>query len=727
MAVAQDEASARVPDSIERFAKQLSITYKALRLYPLGSAIPGDAVAGALAALGRALQSDPVVLVDVTKDGLHYEGLRILPGSESFTAFGREFYSRNLAEVRFHAGLTAADMSYFLKLLDVAPEEIASQGGFEAALWQTGTTNITVTEVSTRIVDQEIDAEVLETVGPEVDHWPPLMGEIDELIDAAASGSQRDQRVLVRVMRDPRLVAAYLREALAPTRGVAGFVDLVARLSALARAVQSELPDDQAALLRSLSDAFMELEPSDRAKLFRSRLLEEARRDDRVAEVVQQIGLDAALDSIVFTLDETPAAVSGLARALRNLGLIKMAASREQLLSAAAEKMRSAGASEGFIEAVEAAAEPRQLAVRERTRSADIQPVATVLALLEMAPSGSPALIYDESLDPLRAEAARGTTDADVIATLVTLATIERRPEQFASVMSLLEDGIGLLVDQQEFEIAADCAEALVAASEAPDVEEPQRKRIRRVLDALAAPEPARKITGALRLYRSDAPEHRACRRLLAALGGSTIGGLLEVLADEQDMSSRKAVVDLISKMAGGYIPELGARVSDPRWYFVRNVAAILGSTRAHEALAYLQRTLRHSDARVRRETIRALMSIRDTTSDKMLISALADEDAQNVQLAARYLGSLACRAAAPGLADAASGKGPGNRDNAPRIEAIEALGRIGDPSSVAVLQKLARKRWFFGGRERDVRAAADRALRAFGARASAPGGGEPQ
>ena len=153
------------------------------------------------------------------------------------------------------------------------------------------------------------------------------------------------------------------------------------------------------------------------------------------------------------------------------------------------------------------------------------------------------------------------------------------------------------------------------------------------------------------------------------------------------------ASTPIAASLARDYVGELGHRVADKRWYFVRNVVAILGGTHSPEALPYLERTLRHGDHRVRRETIRAAAGIRDARSDEMLVAALGDDDAGNVQLAARYLGMLRIAKAAPTLEQVARAEGRGNRENGPRIEAMEALGRIGAPSSRPVLEELARQR----------------------------------
>jgi HEAT repeat protein len=291
--------------------------------------------------------------------------------------------------------------------------------------------------------------------------------------------------------------------------------------------------------------------------------------------------------------------------------------------------------------------------------------------------------------------------------------------------MSLIEDSIGLLVERGEYRAAADAAEALVGALDAPNLAEERRHRLENALATLSRGSELAEVARALRMFAPGSPEHESCSRLLDSLGARAVGPLLEVLADEPDMTARKTLVDLISESVGTRVDDLGERVSDGRWYFVRNVVAILGKTRSPEAVPYLRRTMRHSDARVRRETVRALAGIPDRMASEMLIACLEDPDAQNVQLTARYLGSRQIRGAVPALEQVARGEGSGNRETGPRVEAIEALGRLHSTSSVPLLQQLAGRRSLIGAsRTRELGAAAERALAVIGGQRPAQGGG---
>lgn len=714
-----DDAAARVPVLVERFVRQLNVALRAVKLYPPSGAIPQEAATAALDALHAVMETEPVVEFAVSKDSLYYGEAAVLADNPAFVSFARDFYNRQVANVRFHAGLTPDELLRFLVVTGEAPEDIVIAGGFEAMLWERGVSGVSVSEVSTRIVEvggvsgtRATGQDALQPHDVEGEPWPPHRGRIDEIVESAYSGRPRDQRLLVRVVREPGVVAEYLRESRTGRGDVPEDIDLAGRIAALAHSAQFELPEDQEAIFRALSEAVMSLEPEQRATVLSGRLIEEVRHDDSVAAVVRQLGLDELFNALLREVEETDDARVGLTRAIRNLALINMS-SREEMVDATKAAMVGRGFSRGFTDAVADGVSPAQLTVRERPKSNKDRPVEAIIRLIDLAPGDADHPVpYDEAVQGLREEASHGMSDGDVLAALVTLATLEGRSEKFSSVMSLVEDNLGLLIDQGAFESAADAAEALTGAEQVASLDPEQLKRLGAAVRVMASPNSLRSITSSLRLYRHDSPEYLACRRLLATLGEYSLSPLLEVLADEPDMAARKGMVDLISAMAVNYVDELGERLSDGRWYFVRNVVSILGTTRDPRVLPHLRRTLRHHDERVRRETIRALSSVKDRVAEEMLVAALSDEDPQNVGLAARYLGIAGSVRSVTRLEELARGTGRWGRENGPRIEAIEALGRIGAPSSEEVLRAISRQRRLMGGaRARQVRTAAESAL----------------
>lgn len=708
-----------VPKPVQLFVIRLSSTMKAQRLYPTGSDIPRRSALDALESLKAAIGEDPYLELTVGRDGLHYQAASVFPRSESFTTFAREFYKRNLAAVRFHSEVNPDEILLFLSLIIQPPEQVAAGGGMEAGIAELGVINITVSEATTRIVETALPGTVVtpkseeEKAAEEPEFDEDVLKTIEEILSEAGQEQARDRHLLMRALRDKRAVADYLREARArgPEEGIK---DLAKRIGALARSARNEMPEERAAVLSVLAEAISELSPQERGELYQDHLIDQAKRDQLLAELIDKLGVDELVDRILEQIEETPEALTGLSRAVRNLTLMNVQAPGEGVLNLVVSKMQVKGSSDGFITGMTQAAFPTKITGIEQFKTGRSESVGTVLRLIDMTPDGSDVFVFDDAVEPLRMEAARGTTDGDVIESLVSVAMMEKRDEPFDAIMTMLEDSVGYLIEAQEADVAADVAEAMSAATKDSELPESHRARMAQVLANIARPESLAAVASVLRRYKSDSPEYIACKRLLTVLGESIIDPLLEVLADEDDMAARKALIEMISASAKNYIPELGARLADKRWYLVRNVVSILSTTHSPDALTYLQRTLRHGDARVRRETIRGLASIRTAMSDSMLGAALDDEDAQNVEIAAKYLGSLGCVAAVPALEAVARGDSRGNHDQPARIAAIEALSRIGESSSVTLFRELAAKRgflWFGNNRDKDVRGAAAEAL----------------
>lgn len=705
MSNAQRE-SEHAPEAVERFVRQLLVAQRAVRLYPASSEIPQASANDLLGMLRGLLREQPDLRFQVTKDALLYNALPVLPGMKPFEMFARDFYHRNLAEVRFHSGVTPREVVDFLRVLQDPPEAINAAGGFEQRLWDLQVDGVTVRVVSTKIVDTDLTDESVASIPGE--DWPPSRERIDELIDSAYGARPRDQRMLVRFTQNPRLVSRYLAELASEGRGGRPLTNMIAgRVVSLTHAAMAELTEDQPALFRSIAEALLSLDPDLCRDILVERLLPESRLDEGVASMMRQFELGELCKALVEGLGPDAVSRDGLSRALRNLAVISLHP-REEVLDAAGVALRESGVAEETVSTVLQGAAPSQLKVRQQESQGDS--VENILRLVDLAPVAPEA--FDAEVSGLRDEVADGISDGDILVCVVTLITIERRPDMFASLMSIAEDGLSLLLELGEYADAVTAASALVALRDDETLDPAQRDRVQKALVDMASPRNMRDVATGIRVHPAGTPVHDQCKQLIATLGGLTIAPLLEVLADEPDMAARKALMDMIGQMAPHHIAELADRTTDSRWYFVRNVVSLLGSTRDPAALQSLNRTLRHNDARVRRETIRAVASIRDMLAEQMLAAALTDEDAQNVGLAARYLGNLGSRSAVSALAAVARGDGRGNREPASRIEAIEALGRLATPEAEAAIVDVAHSRSILrSGRVREIQAAAEAAL----------------
>lgn len=701
-----------IPSSIERFVRQLVVTYKAVMLYPPASTIPRDNANETTRILGDILRDRPELRFGVTKSGLFLGQTPVFPDQSAFTNFAQELYHRGLADVRFHTGIDARDLVSFLGIMKSPPDELRAAGGFEARLWDLGVDTVTVTEARVSVVDAPILEDAAETGRPKL-----TRDEIDEMVGAAYAGRARDQRVLARFMNDSGSMCAYLTETRALHEDEAEALAMVGeRFSELAHIAAEQEPEERNALFRSLAEAMMELDPELRRQLLIEHVLPEAQTADALESVLHQMDVDTLCRVLVEGLEPDNVSRDGLARAIRNLERISPS-SRDDVVNAAGAAMRGAGFGESVVTSVLEATAPTRLEVRDvATRPEPMtgdEPVDAIFKLMDLAPTPvNQFLAGDPGVATLQGEARRGITDGDVIGSLVSLVALDTREGPFATTMAVLEDSLEILVERGDLDVAADASETLTAAIGNPALTQAQRTRLARAVSRFGDARSVRSIVNALRLYPPGSAENGSARRLLDALGPTVIDPLLEQLANEPDMASRKAMVELLSEIAAHNVQELGSHVSDSRWYVVRNVVSILGATKSSAALPYLERTLRHPEPRVRRETVRSLAGIHDRLAVEMLLAALSDEDPQNVQLAARYLGATGELRALPPLEQVARGEGRGNRDTGPRVEAIEALGRLGSREALPTLEALASRRVVFRqAQQRELRAAAQSAV----------------
>ena len=273
---------------------------------------------------------------------------------------------------------------------------------------------------------------------------------------------------------------------------------------------------------------------------------------------------------------------------------------------------------------------PRRASSRSATPQAprSSRPNDAVVQLIDSAPVSAEVATRDPEILALKEEAARRNRRRRHRRPRHVV-TLDSSEQSFDVTMTRLENAISLLIERGELEAAAEVTVTLGNAAKNPALTEDQRNRLVRAVARFACAEDLKAIVEALRLYPPGSVEHVSAMKLINMLGPLALKPLLEQLADEPDMAARKSLVDVISGIAPSYITELGEEVADPRWFFVRNVVSILGSTKSPTVLPYLERTLRYPEPRVRRETIRAVSQLNDRLASQMLVHCLYDEDAR--------------------------------------------------------------------------------------------------
>lgn len=203
---------------------------------------------------------------------------------------------------------------------------------------------------------------------------------------------------------------------------------------------------------------------------------------------------------------------------------------------------------------------------------------------------------------------------------------------------------------------------------------------------------------------------------LVVCFQGKIEKHLMQHLAEETDAQSRKILGSAMIRLGTTACPVLIEYLKDTRWFVVRNAIGILGEIRNQQTTPQLVQMLAHEDLRVRRETIRALTKIGGRSAEGTLIHILESEDREMRRQTILSLGALKCTAALPALIEMATQRDHKGSRLDEKKEAVHALGQIGSSDALPQLKAiLKRRRFWFGSRDDQLRAAAALALGKIG------------
>jgi hypothetical protein len=193
-------------------------------------------------------------------------------------------------------------------------------------------------------------------------------------------------------------------------------------------------------------------------------------------------------------------------------------------------------------------------------------------------------------------------------------------------------------------------------------------------------------------------------------LGLVMANGLKGALTGALEPSVRRVYYDVLLSMGPVSRPVIEAMVGDHNRFLVRDAVVMLGEIGGERAVQLVTSALADSDSRVRVEALRALGALGDAEAGRLALGFLDDSDS-NVRVAAAVAaGKLGLeRALRPVLQLLEQ-----EEDADKRVRLLEALGELGDPGAVPVIQKHAAP-GRFAKASTDVRVAAYKALHHIG------------
>ncbi|QOX79115.1 hypothetical protein FY034_09295 [Trichlorobacter lovleyi] len=188
-------------------------------------------------------------------------------------------------------------------------------------------------------------------------------------------------------------------------------------------------------------------------------------------------------------------------------------------------------------------------------------------------------------------------------------------------------------------------------------------------------------------------PKYDQVTLLIQVLGRVFIEPLLDRMAEEENMSLRRFMMDRVQSFGEAARPYLLARLSDNRWYVLRNIIVMLRALGPMQDNELVRPLLRHANQKVRVEALKLLIQSGDPVAQRQVLRDLDSSDRETQLIAI----NMADRSSPPEMMRKLLALVTGGGYTAVECElksaAIQALGEIGRPEMLPELVKVLTSR----------------------------------
>ena len=249
----------------------------------------------------------------------------------------------------------------------------------------------------------------------------------------------------------------------------------------------------------------------------------------------------------------------------------------------------------------------------------------------------------------------------------------------------------------RRFKAADRILEALGNAAANSACPDGMRNLVRTLVEAIAE---EALLDGLVQSHREGDPDtQQILVRILRRLIPASSDFMLARLRISEVIGERSHLMRLLPELGNALRPAVLQHIeSGGPWYYLRNLAGLLGKIGAPEDLPVIESLLGHPDPRVQREAVGSLFAIEDERRGDILLRFLPQANDSLKLTIVTLLGVLSYRPAAAALIGLLESWAPryAKTEEALAEKICAALGRIGDPAAVAVLSRMIEPRGLF-------------------------------
>ncbi|HEX5475975.1 MAG TPA: HEAT repeat domain-containing protein [Vicinamibacterales bacterium] len=702
--------------SVAALARTLVAAARTWALYPPDH----PAVRGAMARLGAAIAGatgDRPLALGITPDDLLIDGIAVA-GETIVAEAAWWLHQRDLVQITFLGDAAPGVLQRLLALLAEDPAAMRARGGPAKAWAESGDAAVVLEQIDfARVLE---DRAVEHPARRKDDLWRAI---VRAVLDKRRALDEAAQARLLEIAHDVVAIGELAQDVIAPHYSADGSPMLTSQAAAvvaayrhLAGIVDVLAPERRDEVIQNLAAATANLDPTIVLQMLHGATQEPGRSPaDGTTPPPILAGVVNVFDDLkVAQLLATTLAIDGQAseRLASVFDTIAPDAERKRRVLTLTQSLLGEtdfGRQDRF-KALWSSMESLLLTYNERPFVS-----AQYRVTLDTIGARAGAMAGAELPDDLAALV--GTLDQEnvrrlSIALLIDLLRLEtdpqRAPDLARDVAALAED----LLLAGDYGSAATVSGAL--AAHAADPASVAAEACRVAIDALVSTVAFHEAAELLPEMTPEAADEFA--QVCAHVGPAATEALRDYLETEELTPARARATAIIRGYESRAISRLSPLMASERWAAQRNAAELLALIGAPEGVPLLQPLLRGADPRVTRAAVRALATIRDPAAARAVHTVLrAATGAQRRAVVDALVAERDARVV-PVLIRILEESDPFGSDHPIVLDALAALGTVGDDEAVPVLSTMMRRRRLLGRRKlRAVKHGAVTALRTIG------------
>ncbi|MGH7250465.1 MAG: HEAT repeat domain-containing protein [Nitrospiraceae bacterium] len=216
-------------------------------------------------------------------------------------------------------------------------------------------------------------------------------------------------------------------------------------------------------------------------------------------------------------------------------------------------------------------------------------------------------------------------TPAYLLDMLKVIVASEKSAEVLSELRGLLRGIFENLIEEGNWKRLSSIVDKLREVHRQRDLAEEQKKMVSDMLDALHGPKQMAALES-----RLNADLNAGTDDLLVFflhLAPHAVPALCRLLGNLKFEEHRMALCDVLAALAKDKPEPLIKGLTDPRWYYVRNLLVVIGKLRNPSLAQAVQPLAAHPDARVRREALKTLGMLGGTGTGNPIVGVLIDPD----------------------------------------------------------------------------------------------------